>query len=177
MSTKRMKRPAETVPVPQSAEEASALLAEIGERQRNFTVIQVALHEAVAAATARAEADAAPIKAAIERATQGLQVWAEANRVALTDGGTRKTVTLPSGEISWRLRPPSVRVTDEGAVVAKAVELDLVQFIRTTIKLNREALLADPVGAMQLPGVSIGSKGEEFIVTPIAAPLAPAVQS
>jgi phage host-nuclease inhibitor protein Gam len=180
MSTKRMKRPAETVPVPQNREEAIVQLAAIGEITRSLTLLQAALDEEVAATKARIEAEAAPLNAALTRTTQGLQVWAEANRLALTDNGARKSVVLPSGEIGWRLRPPSVRVTDEPAVIAAAQAAGREDLLRVKTSINREAMLADPAAAMQLPGISIGSRGEEFIVTPLTEPMAPpapAVQS
>jgi phage host-nuclease inhibitor protein Gam len=161
---KRVKKPAEAVPVPQSAEEASAMLAAIGASQRDLAVIQAALDETIAAAKAHAEAEAATHKAAIEARTRGLQVWAEANRP-----NTGKTITLASGTLAWRVRPPSVRVGNMAAAIEFALTMGLDRFLRVKRELNKEAMLAEPQAATRVPGISIGSAGEEFVVEPNSA--------
>lgn len=162
---KRLKKTAEAVPVPQSAEEASAALAAIGASQRELAVIQAALDETIAVAKATAEVEAATHKAAIEARTRGLQVWAEANR-GLASG---KTITLASGTLSWRVRPPSVRVGNLAAAIEFMATMGLDRFLRIKRELNKEALLAEPQAATRVPGISIGSAGEDFVVEPNSA--------
>lgn len=166
----RIKRKAEAVRAPADRTEAGAFLAEIGARQRDLVVIRAAQEEVVAAANSRAAAEAAPLEACIATLTRGLQLWAEANREALTEGGRTKTVALASGDVSWRLRPPSVRISNAAGVIAEAMRAGLEKFLRTKTEVNKEAMLADQANALTLPGVSIGSAGEEFVVAPHESP-------
>jgi phage host-nuclease inhibitor protein Gam len=168
----RVKRAAEVARAPRDAAEANEYLAQIGAIQRDLVVIQAALDERIAAAKARAEAEAAPLLAAVERDTRGLQLWAEANRDALTGGGRSKTVQLPSGEIAWRQRPPSVRIRDAAGVLVALAARGLGRFVRVKEEIDKEAMLREPGVASGVPGVSIGSAGEEFVVSPLEMKLA-----
>jgi phage host-nuclease inhibitor protein Gam len=169
--TRRIKAPAETVVAPQTRAEAEQMLARLGALQRDLALIESAASEAVAVRKATAEEEAKPIAQEAEALRRGLQLWAEANRPSLTDGGRTKTVTLATGEIAWRLRPPSVRLKDMPKVVEALVQLGLGRFLRTKQEVDKEAMLKEPAEAMQVPGVSIGSEGEEFVVTPLAVEL------
>ncbi|MCB1537234.1 MAG: host-nuclease inhibitor Gam family protein, partial [Rhodoblastus sp.] len=72
----------------------------------------------------------------------------------------------------WRHRPPSVRlvgkkvddvidwISDQGQASIFA------PFVRVKKELDREAMRAKAEVAAQIPGVIIGSAGEDFIVTP-----------
>ncbi|GGG30821.1 hypothetical protein GCM10010964_18410 [Caldovatus sediminis] len=171
--TTRLKRPAEAVPAPRDREEANGYLARLGEIARVRALIQAALDEEVARRKAQAEAEAAPLAAEAERLTRGLQLWAEANRAALTEGGRIKTVKLPAGEIGWRARPPSVRIARTAEVIAALQRLGLTRFLRIKTEVDKEAMLREPEAARAVPGVSIASGGEDFVVQPAALALAP----
>ena len=179
MSSRKMKRAAEAVPVPQNMDQANAALAEIGEARRKLTVIQAAMEEAVTDVTAKAEAEAQPLHRQIEALTRGLQVFAEANRDLLTDQGKRKTAVLGAGELGWRTRPPSVRVGNLKSAIGWLISEggELLRFIRTKHELDKEAMLKEPEAAKAVPGITIGSGGEEFFVQPLTQQLAPAVAS
>ena len=172
----KSKRQADPTPVPQSATEASTMLADLGAEQRDLAVIQAALDEAVAAAKAKAEADAAPVKTRIAAMERGLEIWATANRQALTDGGKTKTITLPAGTLAWRAAPPSVSIKGVREVLGWLVAEggDFAGFLRTKAEIDKEAMLKDPALAAKVPGVTIGSTGEAFVVEPAGAVLAPA---
>jgi phage host-nuclease inhibitor protein Gam len=167
----RLKRVAETALVPVDMASAAASLARIGQLQRDLAVAELVLAETVAKAKQSAETAAAPHKAEIEMLTRGLQIWAEARRDDLTQGGKTKTVTLATGEIAWRSRPPSVRLRDPAAVIETLRRLQLSRFLREKIEIDREAMLKEPAAAASVPGVVIGSAGEEFVVTPASAEL------
>jgi phage host-nuclease inhibitor protein Gam len=167
----RLKRAAETAPVPQDMEAAAAQVARIGAIERELTLAGAALAESVAAIKAQAEAAALPLKLEIEGLHRGLLIWAEANREALTHGGRTKTVKLSSGEIAWRDRPPSVRLRDAEAVLEALRAMQLGRFIREKQEVDREAMLRERDLAATVPGVTIGSAGEEFVVTPTEARL------
>jgi phage host-nuclease inhibitor protein Gam len=168
------KRGGEVARAPRDAEEANAYLAQIGALQRDLVLIQAALNEAHAADKARAEAEAAPLVAQAERLTRGVQIWAEANRESLTGGGRSKTVQLAAGEIAWRSRPPSVRIRDVAGVLVALATAGLHRFVRVKQEIDKEAMLREPALASAVPGVSIGSAGEEFVVTPHEVTLAAA---
>jgi phage host-nuclease inhibitor protein Gam len=171
MSKTRLKRPANLVQAPPDAPTADIWLARLGTLVREVNAIQGALDTRVTELRQLAEAEAAPIGAEIERITKGLQLWAEANREALTKGGRTKTVELAAGRLLWRQRPPSVRLKEPAAVLLALQERQLTKFIRTKHEIDRDAMLADPVTARTVPGVTIGSAGEEFVAEPLTEPL------
>lgn len=167
MTKAKMKRQAEQAPVPQDRAEAERALARLGEIQRSQAVTAKALEETIAAARARAEEEARPLVEEATQLTRGLEIWATANRMTLTDGNRTKTVKLAAGEIAWRSKPPSVRLKDAPAVIVELTKLQLQRFLRTKVEVNKEAMLAEPALARMVPGVKIASDGEEFVVTPV----------
>lgn len=168
--SKRVKAKAVEVPVPRDQDEANRFIAELGEAVRQRTLIEAALEETVAAATAKAEAEAEPLNRRIADLQQGVQVWAEAHRDTLLKGG-RKSVELPAGEIGWRLLPPSVRISGTAAVIGTLKALGLTRFLRVKEEIDKQAMLKEPEVAGGVAGVRIGSAGEEFYVAPIGVEL------
>jgi len=167
MSTKtRNKRPAETARAPANREEAERMLARIGQIQRERTLLNTELEEEVAALKGAAEDRARPLAAEQEALERGIQLWAEANRALLTNGGATKTVRLAGGELAWRLRPPSVRVSNLAGVIEVMRNSGFLRFLRQKTELDKEAMLREPTFASQIPGVTISSGGEDFVVTP-----------
>ena len=169
-TTKRVKAPA-VVPAKDRAE-AERLVGEIGAASRSLDLIETALKEATAKAKADAEAEAGPLKAARTAALARVQAWANANRADLTGDGRTKTVRLATGEIAWRMTPTAVRITGEAAVIATLLKRRLVRFLRRSVALNKEAMLADREAAERVPGVAFEQR-EEFVVTPATAQLSP----
>jgi phage host-nuclease inhibitor protein Gam len=163
---KREKRPAMTV-VPKSREEASQMVAQIGSHQRQRERIQATMNDEIATLRARYEEKAQEHGRAIADLVVGLQAWAEANRVDLTEGGKTKTVTLASGEVRWRTNPPKVSVRGGlQAVIDSIKALGLApQFVRFKEELNKEAMLAEPAVAQGIKGVRI-EQSENFVVEP-----------
>jgi phage host-nuclease inhibitor protein Gam len=172
MREKKLKRAAETAQAPETREEAERMLARLGEIQREKTLLSTALEETLAAERTRVEAQALPLTAEAEQLTRGIQLWAEANRRSLTQDGRTKTIRLSTGEIAWRARPPSVKLRDQGAILEFLAKMGLARFIRTKTEVNREAMLAEPSVARDVPGVTISSEGEEFVVSPLTEQVA-----
>jgi phage host-nuclease inhibitor protein Gam len=165
-STKH-KSTAVAVPVPQSLAEARVAITRLGQLDRQKRKIELRLSEGVAKLKADAETAAGPIGTEMEQVTEGLKIWAEANRVTLTEGGRTKTVDLGTGEISWRIRPPkvSVRGGDEAAIAAlKAAGLD--RFVRISEEVDRAAIQREPEAVATINSIRVGSEGEDFIVKP-----------
>jgi phage host-nuclease inhibitor protein Gam len=160
------KRAAETATPPKDRDEAERYLARIGEIQRLTQLNKTALAEAIARVTAEMEEASAKLTEEHDRLFRGLQLWAEANRHALTDGGKTKTVRLGNGTIAWRLAPPSVHIKGQEAVLEYLKE-NTIGFLRTKLEINREAMLARPEEAAKIPGVTIKSAGEAFVIEPV----------
>lgn len=167
----RLKAPAAAVNVPQSREMAADAIAQIGRANRDLARLQADMNDELAAIKERHEARAEPLRLKIEALTQGVQTWAEANRDSLTQGGKVKTAALTTGEILWRMRPPSVRVTGSEAVLDALRRMGLRRFIREKEEVNKDAILNEPDAVADVPGISI-SQGEDFVVVPFEAELA-----
>ena len=156
------------LPVPQSREEAAEAVRVIGERNREIARIELDLSDRIAALKEAAERQAQPLREQAAGLTDGLKIWAEAHREALT-GGKVKYADLGTGKVSWRFRPASVRLTKVEAVIEQLKRLGLQRLIRVREEPNKEAMLADPDTARAVAGVSIASEGEDFIVKPYEA--------
>jgi len=167
----RIKQIAVTVAVPQSRDQAAGAIARIGTLSRDMARIQANMNDELAAVKARFEAMADPLRAEADALSQGVQTWAEANRDALTQNGKVKTAALTTGEILWRTRPPSVRVTGAEAVLDALRRLGLGRFIREKEEVNKEAILNEPEAVAHVPGIAI-SQGEDFVIAPFEADLA-----
>lgn len=161
-------------PVPQSREDAASAIAEIGARNRDLARITTAMNDRIAKVKEEAEVKAQPIRERVSALTEGLRIWAEANRLDLT-GGKTKTADLGTGTISWRNRPPKVSMPKAKDAIAeilkRARELGFARFVRVTEEPNREAMQAEPDLARTIPGVKIGSAGEDFTVEPFEVEL------
>lgn len=175
MATKtRIKQAASAVFVPQNREQVNAAIRELGVLQRELARIAADMNDELAAVKESYETDAEPRRQRVAALTQGVQIWSEANRDALTQGGKVKTAAFTTGEVAWRLRPPSVRITGKEAVLDALRRLGLKRFIRETPEVNKEAILNDPEAVAHVPGIGI-SQGEDFVVTPFEAELAVAL--
>jgi phage host-nuclease inhibitor protein Gam len=164
---------------PRSREEAARLLGQMGDLRRSVARIEQELEAQISLLRQQAEADASPYAEKFAGLEQAVTVWAEANREDLTNGGKSKTVTLGSGTIEWRNLPPSVKLKKVDNVIA-AIELmgkndaAFMSFLRIKQEPNKEAMLANPELACQVPGVTIASAGEVIKVLPLEVELAAA---
>lgn len=168
----RIKSAVLPVRIPQSHAQTADWIREIGERQREIARIEADMNDALAACKAEFEALAQPHREAITALNTGAQMWCEANRDALTQQGKTKTALFPTGEVQWRLRPPSVVLRGTEAVLDHLRRLNLRRFIRTKDEVNKEAILLEPKAVACVPGISI-SQGEDFLILPFEAELNP----
>ena len=161
------------IAVPQSKDEARASVARIGVLNRQIARDQASLNDKIAKLKEAAEVAAAPLQEEADRLTEGLKIWGEANRRELTGGDKTKTVDLGTGEIKWRLQPPKVTIRGGvEAVIEACKRLGLQRFVRTVEEPNKEAMRAEAEIARTVPGVTIGSEGEAFVVEPFEVELA-----
>lgn len=168
----RLKSTAAAVDVPQSREAAASAIADIGIADRELARIAADMNDELAKVKERWEEQAQPIRQRIEAINYGLQIYAEANRAVLTNNYKVKTCAFTTGEIAWRMNPPSVRLTDtEENVIAACEAAGLTEFVRYSPTLNRDAIKANPEEAKHVAGIKIG-QSESFVVTPFEAELA-----
>lgn len=160
------------LPVPQNRDQAASYVKEIGDAMREVSRIEHDLNDRMASAKAEAQAAAGPHQSKIKMLTEGLKTWAEANRDALTEGGRTKTADLGTGKLLWRLAPPRVTVSGGEAVIEALARLGLEKFLRRKVEVDKEAMRADPDTARLVPGVTIGSAGEDFAVEPFEVAVA-----
>ena len=167
----KQKKKAAAFAVPQSMTEANDYVKRIGRAQRDRDHLEIVMNDELAMIKTTYEEKAAPYKSMIEDLTNGLHVYCAANREELTKGGKSKTYKFPAGEINWRRRPPKVTIKGAEAVIKRLLAGGLKQFLRQKITINKEAMLADPKAAEAVEGVSIGSDGEDFVITPFETEL------
>ncbi len=167
----RIKAGVAVLAVPQTRDEAAQAVADIGVASRQLARIEAAMNDELAVIKELHEAAAEPHRQKIKTLTVAVQTWAEAHRDELTQHGKVKTCALTTGEICWRTRPPSVRVTGAEAVLDLLRRLGLGRFIRVKEEVNREAILNEPAALVGVPGIKI-SQEEDFVVSPFAAELA-----
>lgn len=151
--------------VPQSPVELNAAIYEIGVLQRKREVITAAMNDELATVRARFEAMAKPHADHLAALTRGVATYCEAHRDVLTNGGKTKTARFAAGEVSWRMRPPSVALRGAHAVIAALKKAGLDRFLRVKIEVDKEAVLADPAAVAKVKGLSI-SQREDFVIKP-----------
>lgn len=167
----RLKQAATAVFVPQNREQTADAIREIGERQRELARLTADMNDEIAVVKERWEAQAEPHKVRVDALQQGVKIWAEANRDALTQNGKVKTAAFTTGEVAWRLRPPSVVIRGAEAVLDQLRKFGLARFIREKEEVNKDAILNEPEAVVHVAGINI-SQGEDFIVTPFETELA-----
>lgn len=162
-------------PAAQTVEEVETLISRMGVLSRQLARQEADLGDKIAKAKEDAGALAKPLQDEFEEAQARVQGYCEANRAALT-GGKTKTVIFASGVVSWRHRPPSVRISGKVEDLIAWMKANLGRrakpYIRVKEELDREALRDAPAKFVTLlPGVRVGSAGEDFIIEPHAAEL------
>lgn len=161
------------VAVPQSRDAAAADIRAIGDLQRQMLRTTAEMNDAIAHITASYQPTLEAIGDQITGLQKGVQAYCEANREDLT-GGKGKTANLVTGEVQWRQRPPSVRVTGAESVIETLHRLGLDTFVRTKEEVNKEAILNEPEGVKGVAGIVIVSGVEDFVITPFEQEVATA---
>lgn len=161
-SNKRIK--AATLEVPQSREETQSWIKALGDVQREHTRAVAAMNDEIATITERHKAAINALAGRAKELQTGIQSWCEANRTELTAKG--KTANLITGEVSWRLRPPSIRIRSQEAALEALRTLGLTRFVRVKEEVNKDAMLAEPDIAATVAGVTVVKGVEDFVITP-----------
>ncbi len=152
--------------VPQTLDDCAADIRRIGDLQRQITVAQAEMNDAIAEITERYQPLLEDIKEQIKPLQAGVQVWCEANRHDLTRGGKVKTAGFVTGEVQWRQRPPSVSVRGVDLVIDTLKRTGLGRFVRTKEEINKDAILADPAAVREVVGINVVTGVEDFVIVP-----------
>ena len=147
-----------------SRDEAQSAIKQIGDLQREHARRTTVMNDAIAAITEAEAPQLDELNKRIETLQAGVQTWCEANREQLCGKG--KTANLITGEVSWRVRPPSVRVTGEESVIDLLKRMTLGRFVRTKEAVNKEAILNEPDSVAGVPGIKVISGVEDFVIVP-----------
>jgi len=166
----RIKQDAAPYPVPQNKDEATEAIAEIGRRQRERTRIETAMNDELAKVREAWERQAAPHLDAIKALSGGVHLWCESHRDALTQHGKVKFVRLASGDVKWRMRPPSVAIRAADVVIGFLKQAGLDRFIRIKEEVSKEAILTEPEAVQHIKGITISQK-EDFVIVPFETAL------
>lgn len=171
LKSNRVKTAAVAVAVPQSRSMCADQIRQLGDLQREHARAAAELNDAIAVLTSAAEPVLADLAQRIAALQTGIQTWAEANRVTLCGEGDKlgKTANLVTGEVSWRIRPPSVSIRGTESVIEALRRAGLVRFIRTKDEPNKEAMLNEADAVAGIPGIHIVRGVEDFVVTPFEA--------
>ncbi|WP_345859286.1 host-nuclease inhibitor Gam family protein [Shewanella algae] len=152
--------------VPQSKQDVTCDIRKIGDMQREALRLQTQMNDRIAAITEEYSPQLETLKKDLDVLSAGVQSWCEANRDELTKGGKSKTANLTTGEVSWRVRPPSVSIRGVENVLENLKNLKLERFIRVKEEINKDAILADPKVAGGIAGITIKSGVEDFAIVP-----------
>lgn len=153
--------------VPQTREDVVAQIARIGDLQGQLAVAKAQHDERVREIGKSFDDVAAPLDDELTRLTAGVQAYCEAHRNELTNNGKVKFASFSTGTVSWRTRPPSVSLRRVESIIEGCKVAGLEKFIRVKEEINKDAMLAEPDQAMKVPGVTIKSGGEDFIIEPL----------
>jgi phage host-nuclease inhibitor protein Gam len=163
--SKKIKSTAPTV-VAQNRDEVAQLITTIGQAQRSAAALELQMNEKVSAIKAEYAPLISSAKDPIKPAQEAIAAWCTSNRADLLADDKTKTVDFFTGKVFWRLRAPALKVTGEEQVIAYLLKNRKVRFLRRSISINREALLADQEAAIKIPGVSIATDIEDFFIEP-----------
>ena len=170
MGRAKLKAPALTIGAPHDRDEADKLIFELGKEHRERAALEIKMNGALALIKDDYETQAAPINQKISALMAALQTYCEANRAELCPGKL-KTVKFGNGEVSWRFRPPKVTLRGVKKIIEWCRAHRRNRFLRVTTEVNKAAMLAHPESANGIPGVKIGSAGEDFVVKPFESEL------
>lgn len=165
----RIKQNAVAFIVPGNKDECAEFINKIGGLSREIARLTTAMNDKISVITDNYTGQFTPIQDELKNLNQAVQIWCEANRDELTQGGKSKSGGFVTGTVQWRQRPPSVSVRGVEAVIEALKSFGLTRFIRTKEELNKEAVLNEPGAVAGVAGLSIKSGTEDFVISPFEA--------
>lgn len=171
MATRHKAKALSSAAIPQSRADCAAAIRTLGDLQRQFERQRADMNDRIAAITAEHQPELDALTQRLQALQQGIQTWCEAHRVDLCGEADRlgKTANLVTGEVAWRLRPPSVTVRGADLVCDTLQRMGLGRFVRVKTEPNKEAMLAEPEAVRGIAGITLVSGVEDFSITPFEA--------
>lgn len=157
--------------IPSNREELVEKIEELGRQERLKVKIENQMNEAITKLKRRYEEEAEPCNNKIKAITAGIEAYSVVHRDELTDGGKTKTVNLPSGTLSWRKSPPSVRLSKKEKVIELLKKKGLSRFIRTKEEISKELILSEPAAVAGVKGITIVKEKEVLSIEPFEVKL------
>ena len=153
--------------VPVNDDEANVYIAEIIATRRSIDAIETDMQTEIDRVKADYETSIKALRTELNGSLKGLQAYFEVHRERLLK--KNKSVHMPAGRAGWRMTPPKVSVKGAELVIARLRKLrgGAKRFLRTTVSVNKEALLDAPEIIERVEGLSTSQK-EEFFVEPVA---------
>lgn len=157
--------------VPQTKNDCAESIRLIGDLQRDFERQRAEMNDKIAATTQEFQPTLAGLQQRIESLQAGVQAWCEAHRTELCGENDKlgKTANLVTGEVAWRIRPPSISIRGADTVMETLLRMGLGRFVRVKNEPNKEAMLNEPDAVRGIAGITVVSGQEDFIVTPFEA--------
>lgn len=175
MATKSTKIKAKAqVYAPQTQNDCAADIKKLGDLQRDRARLVADMNDELAKITKRFQPDIDALGERIDLLAEGVQTYCEARRDELTNGGKVKTANLITGDVSWRIRPPSISIRGADSVLETLERMGLTRFIRNKQEPNKEAMLNEPDAVRGIAGISVVTGVEDFVITPFEAQVADA---
>ena len=150
----------------QTRDEVEVAIKEIGDLNRELERLAIEQNDKLAAITEEYAPLMNEVKEKLAPKQDAVQAWCESRRDELTQNGKTKTGTFNTGEVQWRQRPPSVGIRGVDSVLDSLKMRGFTQFIRIKEEINKEAMLNEPDTAASVPGVTIKTGVEDFVITP-----------
>jgi bacteriophage Mu gam like protein len=150
----------------QTRDDIEVAIKEVGDLNRELDRLAIEQNDQLAAITEKYAPLINAIKEQLTPKQDAIQAWCESHRDELTNNGKTKTGTFNTGEVQWRQRPPSVGIRGVDSVLDSLKMRGFTQFIRIKEEINKEAMLNEPDTAASVPGVTIKTGVEDFVITP-----------
>lgn len=166
----KIKTQAAAVPVPQNRDDAVSAIARIGHHQRERERLKGEMDEQITTLREKYDRAMAPHVDEIKALTSGIHTWAEANRDELTQKGKVKTANLMTGELRWRITPPSCKLVRVKEAIEELKQKALKRFLRVKEEVNKEAILADQDAVKDCSWIKI-EQSEDFVIVPFETDL------
>lgn len=169
--TNKVKTLAPTYPVPQTRDQVNGAITRIGDLQRERARLETEMNDQIAVIKEKYSQKAAPLTQEIQARSKVVQMWCETNRPELTKEGRVKFHKFSAGEVNWRKLPAKVSIRGKDKVIQALKDAELTEYLRVIYEIDKDAIKRKPHVANLIKGISVGSEGEQFTITPFETEL------
>jgi phage host-nuclease inhibitor protein Gam len=153
------------VPSVRSKNDLVAGLGTLGEARRELAELDTRIAAEVATVTERYAAEREALKKRVEKLADRIARYSGDHQAELLGEGIEKTVTFPTGSLSFYFGPTAVETTDDEAAIEWCEKHRLTDAVRVTTTLDREWIEKNR-DKLSIPGVSF-VQGEFLRILPV----------